>query len=104
MSLSHRRVIDLLSAFRSAEPTPGGGSAAALAGAVGASLVAMVASLGKPRAGSAADLERLRAAGERCAALSNRLIELMDEDTNAYDAVVAAFKLPKNNDAEKSTR
>ncbi len=104
MNLSQQRVVDLLKAFRSPEPTPGGGSAAALAGAVGASLVAMVASLGKPRGEGGIELEQLRAAGERCAALSDRLTALMEADTEAYDAVVASFKLPKATDAEKSAR
>jgi len=104
MSLSQRPFTELLEAFRSPEPTPGGGSASALAGAVGASLLAMVAGLGKPRAETDEDVRRLRAAGERCSALSSRLSALMDEDTNAYDDVVAAFKLPKATEAEKSTR
>jgi formiminotetrahydrofolate cyclodeaminase len=104
MSLSQRPFIDLLRAFRSPDPTPGGGSASALSGAVGASLLAMVAALPKTRAEKDEDLRRLRAAGERCAALSDRLAALMDADTTAYDDVVAAFKLPKATDAEKATR
>jgi formiminotetrahydrofolate cyclodeaminase len=104
MSLSERPVSDLLKAFRSPEPTPGGGSASALAAAVGASLLAMVAGLGKPRAGTDEARGRLQAAGNRCGALSDRLAALMDEDTAAYDAVVGAFKLPKITDAEKSAR
>ena len=50
MTLTHKTVKALLEDFRSPAPTPGGGSAAALAGAVGASLLAMVAGLPKPRA------------------------------------------------------
>ena len=104
MSLAQRRFSELLAAFRSPEPTPGGGSASALAGAVGAALLAMVAALPKSRAEHDDDLRRLRAAGDRCTVLSDRLAALMDEDTVAYDAVVAAFKLPKDTDAEKSAR
>ena len=104
MSLAQRPFSELLAAFRSPEPTPGGGSASALAGAVGAALLAMVAALPKSRAEHDDDLRRLRAAGDRCAALSDRLAALMDEDTVAYEAVVAAFKLPKNTDEEKSAR
>jgi methenyltetrahydrofolate cyclohydrolase len=104
MSLSQRPFNELLEAFRSPEPTPGGGSASALAGALGASLLAMVAGLGKPRAQTDDDVRRLRAAGERCSALSSRLSALMDEDTNAYGDVVAAFKLPKTTEGEKSAR
>jgi formiminotetrahydrofolate cyclodeaminase len=104
MSLTDRRFRDLLEAFRAPSPTPGGGSASALAGAVGASLLAMVASLAKPRAEREDDLRRLRNAGARCTELSVRLAELMDQDAAAYDAVVAAFKLPKTTDDEKSSR
>jgi glutamate formiminotransferase/formiminotetrahydrofolate cyclodeaminase len=64
----------------------------------------MVAALPKSRAETDEDVRRLRAAGERCAALSDRLATLMDEDSRAYDAVVAAFKLPKTSDVEASTR
>ena len=104
MSLSQCPFTDLLEAFRSPQPTPGGGSASALAAAVGASLLAMVAGLGKPRADTDEQRGRLHAAGDRCATLSDRLSGLMDEDTAAYDAVVAAFRLPKGTDAERSAR
>jgi formiminotetrahydrofolate cyclodeaminase len=64
----------------------------------------MVAALPKSRAEHDDDLRRLRTAGDRCAALSDKLAALMDEDTVAYDAVVAAFKLPKDTDEQKSAR
>lgn len=104
MKLSARPLPDLLAAFRSSEPTPGGGSAAALAGAVGASLLAMVAGLARPRTTSADDLQRLAAAGARCAELSERLAALIDQDSDAYDLVVGAFRLPKGSDEEKRAR
>ena len=104
MSLADRPFSELLAAFRAPEPTPGGGSASALSGAVGAALLTMVAALPKSRAETDEDVRRLRAAGERCAELSGRLSALMDEDSRAYDAVVAAFKLPKAGDAEKTAR
>lgn len=104
MSLAQRRFVDLLHSFRSPEPTPGGGSASALAAAVGASLLAMVAALGKPETESGDEMRSLHSAGDRCASLSDRLSVLMDEDTAAYNDVVGAFKLPKDTDAEKSAR
>jgi formiminotetrahydrofolate cyclodeaminase len=104
MKLSDRPFTELLEAFRAPQPTPGGGSASALAGAVGASLLAMVASLDKSRAETGEDLQRLRAAGEQCVSLSGRLSQLMDDDSRAYDDVVEAFKLPKGSDAEKTSR
>lgn len=104
MMLSSAPVNQLLEAFRSTRPTPGGGSAAALAGALGASLLAMVAGLPKPRAASDADLAALAEAGVRATALSRKLESLVDQDAEAYDAVVAAYKLPKTTEAEKAAR
>ena len=104
MRLTAASVTDLLAAFRSSEPTPGGGSAAALAGAVGASLLSMVAGLPKPKATTPEDVERLRDAGGRCTALALRLEALIDEDSDAYDLVVTAFRMPKGNEEEKAAR
>ena len=104
MKLTERRVDDLLQAFRSPDPTPGGGSAAALAGALGASLLAMVAGLPKSRAATEEDAERLQAAGRRCAAIAGDLTTLVDRDSEAYDLVVGAYKQPKGTDEEKAAR
>jgi methenyltetrahydrofolate cyclohydrolase len=104
MKLTQGSVSQLLAAFRSSEPTPGGGSAAALAGATGASLLAMVAGLPKPRASQSADLEKLKDAGVRATALAVRLESLIDEDSDAYAGVVEAFRLPKASDDEKAAR
>ena len=104
MKLTERRVDDLLQAFRSPDPTPGGGSAAALAGAIGASLLAMVAGLPKSRAATEEDVERLQAAGRRCAAIAGDLTTLVDRDSEAYDLVVGAYKQPKGTDEEKAAR
>jgi methenyltetrahydrofolate cyclohydrolase len=104
MKLTQKSVAALLEDFRSSAPTPGGGSAAALAGAVGASLLAMVAALPKPRAASDEDLEKLRLAGERCAALARELEHLVDRDSAAYELVMAAYRQPKGSDEEKAQR
>jgi formiminotetrahydrofolate cyclodeaminase len=104
MKLTDRTLGDLLAAFRSSEPTPGGGSASALAGAVGASLLAMVAGLPKPRATTKKDLDQLAAAGARCTTLGNELAALVDRDSEAYQQVVSAYRLPKRTDNEKTER
>ena len=104
MTLTERSVRDLIAAFRSSEPTPGGGSASALAGSIGAALLAMVASLGRPAATDENDLERLAIAGRRDAELSNELASLVDRDAEAYDVVMSAYKLPKGTDDEKKRR
>ena len=104
MALTDKSVADLLSAFRSPNPTPGGGSAAALTGALGMSLLAMVAGLPKSRVVTEEDTQRLTAARERCAALAADLTRLVDRDSEAYDMVMAAYKRPKATDAEKAER
>lgn len=104
MALIDRTVSDFLAALRSSEPTPGGGSASALAGATGAALLAMVAGIPKPRATTDQDVERLEAAGSRCAELSERLATLIDRDSDAYNVVMGAYRLPKQTDEEKATR
>lgn len=104
MKLTDRSVNDLLAEFRSSSPTPGGGSASALAGAIGASLLAMVAGL--PRSKAATDDEKgtLAAAASRCATLAGALEQLVDRDSEAYDLVVAAYRRPKGTDDEKAAR
>jgi methenyltetrahydrofolate cyclohydrolase len=104
MRLADLRFIDLLAAFRSAEPTPGGGSASALSGAVGASLLAMVAGLPKSRAQNTDDEKRLAAARVGCSSISNELAALMERDSDVYEDVLAAFRLPKGSDSEKRIR
>lgn len=104
MALVSQPVSQFLAAIRSAAPTPGGGSAAALAGAMGASLVAMVAGLPKNKAATEEDAQRLRAAGERCAVLAVDLERLVDLDSAAYDLVMAAYKRPKVTDEDKAAR
>lgn len=104
MSLTDKSVRDLLSAFSSSDPTPGGGSAAALASAVGASLLLMVTGLPKTRSGSEEDRAALTAASAALADLRTTLTAAIDADTAAYDQVVAAYKMPKVSADEQSTR
>jgi len=88
----------------SSDPVPGGGSAAALAGAMAAALVAMVAELtsGRPEY---ADHEATIAA-LRMDALARRalLLELAEEDAVAYDSVVRARRMPKESESEREVR
>jgi formiminotetrahydrofolate cyclodeaminase len=104
IKLTDRTFNDLLRAFGSSDPTPGGGSASALAGAVGASLLAMVSRLPRPRAADAADVERLEAAGRSCDVMSGRLALLVDRDSDAYDGVVNAYRMAKATEDEKVER
>jgi formiminotetrahydrofolate cyclodeaminase len=88
----------------SPDPTPGGGTAAAIAGAMGISLLVMVAGLAKSRNNSddeKAALAKARAAIEPIAA---RLMRLADADAEAFNAVMAAYRLPKATEEEKLAR
>jgi glutamate formiminotransferase/formiminotetrahydrofolate cyclodeaminase len=85
-------------------PAPGGGSVAALAGALGASLCAMVArlTLGRPRYRES--WEAMESVGEKADGLGAKLLALVDRDTDAYNRVGAAFKMDKETEAQKSAR
>jgi formiminotetrahydrofolate cyclodeaminase len=104
MTLLGQSVHSFLAEVRSSNPTPGGGSASAFAGALGSSLLAMVAGLPKSRAATAEDAERLKAAGARCTALAAELETLVERDSQAYELVLSAYKLPKGTDNEKASR
>lgn len=88
----------------SAEPVPGGGSASAMAAALGASLVAMVARLSSGRPKFAEHEPLLAWAIESGERLSDRFLDLADEDAAAYAAFAAALKLPKSTEAEIAVR
>ena len=106
MNTSHSAlsVADLLDAFASNTPVPGGGSAAALAGALGTALLVMVAGLPKTRAGSPEEIADLAEVSARLGPLLERLTSLIEEDSAAYEAVLHAMRLPKETDVEKRSR
>ena len=88
----------------SAEPVPGGGSASAVAASLGASLVAMVASLSEGRPRYADHVDLLAWARTTCLALTDRFLTLADEDAAAYGLFSAALKLPKETPDEQAAR
>ena len=104
MRLTDRTVSELLQAFASPDPTPGGGSAAALSGAIGSALLAMVSGLRNPALTDAADAARLAERAAHYRALSEQLAALVNRDSEAYDEVVLAFRMPKGTDDEKKDR
>ncbi len=85
-------------------PTPGGGSVAALAGALAAGLGEMVCGVSMKRKSLAAHHPALEAACARLAGLRGRLMELVDLDPQSYEALMRAFKLPKSSESEQSVR
>lgn len=102
--LVSQSVTDLLRRFSSPTPTPGGGSASALAGSVGAALLSMVAGMPKTRTGAPAERQALDAVLESLLNNRDHLASLVDRDSESYEAVVAAYKMPKGTDAEKQAR
>ncbi len=94
----------LLEAFAAPTPTPGGGSAAALSGAVGTALLGMVAAMPKTRTNTPEERTALDAAAADLGAARAALTALIDRDAAAYDQIVAAFRLPKVTDADKAAR
>ncbi|HEX5437405.1 MAG TPA: glutamate formimidoyltransferase [Gemmatimonadaceae bacterium] len=86
---------EFVDAVASAEPTPGGGSVVAHAGALAAALVQMVAGLTAGRKKYAAVDAEFREIGQRAGALRQRLGQLVSLDAQSYAAVSAAYKLPK---------
>ena len=102
--LTNKRVHELLDAFASADPTPGGGSASALAGAMAASLLAMVAGMPKTKFGTGEERDALAAARTTLLRTKAVLTDLIDRDSAAYDLVVAAYRSPKSTDDEKTAR
>ena len=90
-------IIRFLEKLSSASPTPGGGSASALAGALSASLVAMVAGL-SPKQKRIVDIRR------RSLVIQKRLYRAIKEDAESYEAVLKAFRLPKRTENERLIR
>ena len=88
----------------SPEPVPGGGSASAVAAALGASLVAMVAELTQGRAKYADQAELCSTAVPAARALSDELLRLADEDAAAYAACAIALKLPRESFTDQELR
>lgn len=104
VSYREMALADLMDAFSSTDPVPGGGSAAALAGAVGASLLLMVAGISKTKTGAPEETADLAEAAARFHPLRDQLLELVDRDSDAYAEVMAAYRLAKGTDAEQAAR
>lgn len=94
-------VAQFLDRLASTDPAPGGGSAAALAGAMAAGLVAMVARLSKGKGGDDAAFERTAQEADRA---RGWLTDLAGEDARAFEAVMRAMRLPRGSDEEKRVR
>lgn len=93
-----------LDALSSAEPTPGGGTAAAMSGAIGTSLLMMVAGLPKSRTNTDRERAALSEARAALTGVRTRVTSLADADTAAYNEVLGAYRLPKGSEEDKLRR
>jgi formiminotetrahydrofolate cyclodeaminase len=102
--LTKKTINGFLDELASSSPAPGGGSVAALAGALGSALTAMVANLtiGKKKyADAEAEMKKILRQAE---SLRGQFAALVDKDTEAFQKVMEAFALPKETDPQKALR
>lgn len=104
MKLIEMQVKNYLDVLASDAPAPGGGSAAALCGAQGIGLVAMVAGQTSIKKAYEADWPLCHTVADEGKKLFEALSSQIDKDTDAYNIVAAAFKMPKDSDEQKAAR
>ena len=104
MKLADLKVTEFVDLLASDAPAPGGGSAAALEGAIGAALTAMVCGLTKGKKKFAECNDLAVETEVKALALKDRFVDVMDRDTEAFNVVSAAFGMPKETDEEKAAR
>ena len=102
--MTQRSVEAFLDDLASAAPTPGGGSAAAVTGAMGAALISMVCNVTLGKKGQEEAAPEMRAVRDESERLRARLTAMVAEDVAAFDGLMAAYRLPKVTDAEKAHR
>ncbi len=103
MTYGGQKIEEFLDTLASSAPVPGGGSVAALAGALGVSLLAMVGeiTMGKKKPEDKTAVEGvLRLLGP----MRERFVALIDEDAAAFEKVMAAFKMPKGEEGQREAR
>ena len=104
MKLAELKTSEFVDLLASDAPAPGGGSAAALEGALGAALTAMVCGLTVGKKKYADYQELAEEAQKKATDLKARFVDVMDRDTEAFNVVSAAFGMPKATDEEKAAR
>ena len=103
-SLVTMTVTDFADELASDSPAPGGGSVAALAGSLGAALVNMVGVLTHDKKGYEAATIEVESLSLAARSLKENLLKLVDEDTESFNQVMSAMRLPKKTDEQKSVR
>ncbi len=104
MKLAELKTHEFATLLASDAPAPGGGSAAALEGAIGAALTAMVCTLTIPKKAYAEYAQELASVRDQAESIRARFIDVMDRDTEAFMVVSRAYGMPKTTDEEKAVR
>ncbi len=102
--LSDLTIKEFLEKTSSGSPVPGGGSVAALSAALAASLTEMVANLTIGKEGYEAVEDEMKVVAQEAGKLRLKLVQAIDNDSNAYNDVMSAIKLPGDTKAEKHHR
>lgn len=102
--LAAMNLVDFCAELASDSPAPGGGSIAALNGALSAGLSAMVGNLTFGKKGYEKVRDEMELVAEKAQPLKDFFIEAIDKDTEAFNCLMAAFSLPKKTDEEKKIR
>jgi formiminotetrahydrofolate cyclodeaminase len=102
--ITQASVEKFLDELASGHPTPGGGSAAAIMGAMGAALVSMVCNVTIGKKGYEAVEAEMKAVLHESETVRRRLTAMVAEDIAAFDSIMAAYKLPKTTDQDKALR
>lgn len=102
--LASMKVISFLSELASNSPAPGGGSVAALSGALGCALTSMVCNLTVGKEKYADVQDEIKDVLRKSEKLRDQLTELIDRDTEAFNDVMKAFKMPKETEDQKKKR
>lgn len=102
--LIDKTVSGFVEELASNSPAPGGGSAAALAGSLGAALSIMVCNFTEGKLKFSSVQDEISQIKQKGLALKKDLLEYIDGDTDAFNEVMKAYKLPKETDAEKTLR
>ena len=102
--LANRVTFDLIDEVSRDSPAPGGGSVAALSGSLGVALGVMVANLCISKSGFEENKKELGSIAEDGQEIKEFLVNAIDEDTNAFDEVIKAMRMPKDSDTDKKLR
>ncbi len=103
-ALVEMKLTDFIDEVSRESPAPGGGSIAALAGALGASLSSMVSNLTSNKRGTESIDGLLNTSAEKAQTIKNNLVKAIDDDTNAFNSYMDARRLPQKTDEQKTIR